>query len=78
MVDESSLGLAPKLALRNFDVIQELNKERVAILLVEQYVHAALKLADRAYVLEEGKIVMSGKGEELLNDKRVKEKYLGR
>lgn len=77
MVDESSLGLAPKLALRNFDVIQELNKERVAILLVEQYVHAALKLADQAYVLEEGKIVMSGKGEELLNDKRLKEKYLG-
>ena len=76
MVDEPSLGLAPKLVLRNFDVIQELNKEGVTILLVEQHVHTALKLADQAYVLEEGKIVMSGRGEEILTDGRIRRVYL--
>jgi len=76
MVDEPSLGLAPKLVSRNFDVIQELNKEGVTILLVEQHVLAALKLADQAYMLEEGKVVMSGKGKQILIDERIRSVYL--
>ncbi len=77
MIDELSLGLAPLIIQNLFDVIKELNKKGMSILLIEQNARQALKIADRAYVLENGKIVISGTGEALLNDKGVKEAYLG-
>ncbi len=78
MLDEPSLGLAPKLASSVLDVINMLNKEHgITVLLVEQNAAMALKLADRAYVLENGRIILEGKGEELLRDERVKKAYLG-
>lgn len=77
MLDEPSLGLAPVLVLQVFDIIKKLNEEGVTILLVEQNVHHALEISDRAYVLEKGRIILNGKGFELLSDKYVKEAYLG-
>jgi len=77
MLDEPSLGLAPKLVRLVFEVIEKVNKEGFTILLVEQNVHQALELADRSYVLEEGKIVLEGKGKELINNDHVKRAYLG-
>ena len=77
MLDEPSLGLAPKLVRLVFEVIERVNKEGFTILLVEQNVHQALELADRSYVLEEGKIVLEGKGKELINNDHVKKAYLG-
>ncbi|MCW3133318.1 MAG: ABC transporter ATP-binding protein [Methanophagales archaeon] len=77
MLDEPSLGLAPVLVLQVFDIIKKLNEEGVTILLVEQNVHHALGLSDRAYVLEKGRTILEGKGFELLSDKYVKEAYLG-
>ena len=78
MLDEPSLGLAPKLVLQVFNIVKKLNKEEgVTILLVEQNVHHALRMADRAYVLETGRITMEGTGKELLNDAYVKKAYLG-
>lgn len=76
MLDEPSTGLAPKLVSRIFDTLKELKKEGVSILLVEQNVYAALKLASRAYVLEEGKIVMGGPGEKILENDRIRRVYL--
>ena len=77
MLDEPSLGLAPKLVHLVFEVIERVNKEGYTILLVEQNVHQALELADRSYVLEEGKIILEGKGNELINNDHVKRAYLG-
>jgi len=77
MLDEPSLGLAPKLVLKTFEVIQRISEEGVTILLVEQNVRHALELADRGYVLETGRITLSGTGEELLNNDYVKKAYLG-
>ena len=77
MLDEPSLGLAPKLVPLVFEVIERVNKEGITILLVEQNVHQALESADRSYVLEEGKIVLEGKGKELINNDYVKRAYLG-
>ena len=77
MLDEPSLGLAPKLVPLVFEVIERVNKEGITILLVEQNVHQALESADRSYVLEEGKIVLEGKGKELINNDHVKRAYLG-
>ena len=77
MLDEPSLGLAPKLVPLVFKVIERVNKEGITVLLVEQNVHQALELADRSYVLEEGKIVLEGKGKELINNDHVKRAYLG-
>ncbi|MEM3627104.1 MAG: ABC transporter ATP-binding protein [Candidatus Bathyarchaeia archaeon] len=77
MLDEPSLGLAPKITWKLFEIIREINKEGLTILLVEQNIHYALELADKAYVLETGKIVLEGKGEQLLNDPYVKKAYLG-
>lgn len=77
MLDEPSLGLAPKLVPLVFEVIERVNKEGITVLLVEQNVHQALELADRSYVLEEGKIVLEGKGKELINNEHVKRAYLG-
>jgi branched-chain amino acid transport system ATP-binding protein len=77
LLDEPSLGLAPKIVLRIFDVIRELNREGMAILLVEQAARLALKLAHRGYVMETGEITMSDTSEKLLGDRRVQEAYLG-
>ena len=77
MLDEPSLGLAPMLVLQVFDIIKKLNEEGVTILLVEQNVHHALELSDRGYVLEKGRIILEGKGSELLEHEYVKNAYLG-
>jgi len=77
ILDEPSLGLAPMIVNEVFDVIQLLLKEGVTILLVEQNVRRCLEIANRAYVLEHGRIVMGGKSKELLEDEKVKKAYLG-
>jgi branched-chain amino acid transport system ATP-binding protein len=77
LVDEPSLGLAPKLVLSVFKALQELNRRGVTILLVEQNVGASLHITDQGYVLEEGRIVLKGKSAGLLEDEHVKEAYLG-
>ena len=77
MFDEPSLGLAPALVQELFRVIRALNERGHPIILVEQNVAVSLKLAKRAYVLENGRIVMSGTGNELLHDDRVRQAYLG-
>ena len=77
MFDEPSLGLAPALVQELFRTIRALNERGLTVLLVEQNVAASLKLANRAYVLENGRIVMSGTGAELLEDDRVRQAYLG-
>ena len=77
LFDEPSLGLAPNVARDMLHAIRALNEKGITILLVEQNVAASLKLAERAYVLENGRIVMSGSGRELLNDDRVRKAYLG-
>ena len=78
MLDEPSLGLAPKIVLQIFEIIKKLNKEDgLSILLVEQNAAMALKSSHRAYVLETGKITLSGKGEELFSSDAVRKAYLG-
>jgi branched-chain amino acid transport system ATP-binding protein len=77
LLDEPSLGLAPLVVKKIFEVIRELNQSGMAILLVEQAARMALKLAHRGYVLETGVITMTDQGEALLNDRRVQDAYLG-
>ena len=77
LLDEPSLGLAPLIIARIFETIEQLREEGVTVFLVEQNANQALKLADRGYVLENGRIVMEGSGQELLADARVREAYLG-
>ena len=77
MMDEPSLGLAPLVIKSIFDIIRTLHKEGITILLVEQNANAALRCADKGYVLETGRITMTGTGQQLLNDQRVKDAYLG-
>ena len=77
MMDEPSLGLAPIIVKGIFDIIKEINKQGVTVLLIEQNANMALKTADYAYVLETGKITMSGPGAELLVNEDVKKAYLG-
>jgi branched-chain amino acid transport system ATP-binding protein len=77
MFDEPSLGLSPILVQEVFEIAKRINKEGVTVLLVEQNVRQTLALCDRAYVLENGRIVLQGTGRELLNDKHVREAYLG-
>lgn len=77
LLDEPSMGLAPNLVTEIFKIIEELNKEGCTILLVEQNAHLALEIADRAYVLETGNVVLSDTGDALLSDPKVKEAYLG-
>ena len=77
MLDEPSLGLAPLLVKEIFDIIKRIHQEGMTVLLVEQNAFAALKIADYAYVLETGKVVLQGTGEELLQDDGVKKAYLG-
>lgn len=78
MMDEPSLGLAPLIVQQIFDIIREINKKGMTILLVEQNANMALKIADIAYVLETGNIVLQGSGRELLENDAVKEAYLGK
>ncbi|KFX70022.1 ABC transporter ATP-binding protein [Pseudomonas taeanensis MS-3] len=77
LLDEPSLGLAPIIIQQIFDIIEQLRKDGVTVFLVEQNANQALKLADRGYVLENGRIVMQGSGQELLNDPKVRDAYLG-
>ncbi|UOA16494.1 MULTISPECIES: ABC transporter ATP-binding protein [Sulfitobacter] len=78
LLDEPSLGLAPQITEEIFDFLEELNREQgVTMLIVEQNAMLALELADRAFVLENGRIVLEGSGDELLNDPAVFEAYLG-
>ena len=77
MLDEPSMGLAPLLVDLIFEIIADLHKAGATILLVEQNAQAALSIADRAYVLETGKIVKTGKGSEMINDPDIKKAYLG-
>ena len=78
MMDEPSLGLAPLVVKSIFEIIKEINKEGITVLLIEQNANMALQAADTAYVLETGRITMTGSGNELLADERVKEAYLGK
>lgn len=77
LLDEPSLGLAPKLVLTIFETLRKMQEEGVTVLLAEQHVFHALTLCDRGYVIETGRIVSHGQGEELLKNKQIKEKYLG-
>ena len=77
MLDEPSMGLAPILVEQIFDIIKELHNSGVTILLVEQNARMALSIADRAYVLETGKVALSGTGAELMESDKVREAYLG-
>ncbi len=77
LMDEPSLGLAPLIVKEVFQIIREINKEGMPILLVEQNSKAALSIADRGYVLESGEIAMCEKCEDLLNNERVRKSYLG-
>jgi len=77
MLDEPSLGLAPLLIQEIFEIIKRIHQEGMTVLLVEQNALAALKIADYAYVLETGKVVLQGTGKELLKDEAVRKAYLG-
>ncbi len=78
MMDEPSLGLAPLVVRGIFDIIKEINRQGVTILLIEQNANMALKAADYGYVLETGRISMEGKGKELAENEEIKAAYLGR
>lgn len=77
LLDEPSMGLAPLIIADIFRIIREINEEGTTVLLVEQNVRQALKVAHKGYVLETGRLVASGSSEDLLNDPKVKEAYLG-
>jgi branched-chain amino acid transport system ATP-binding protein len=77
LLDEPSFGLAPIMVQHMFEVIGEINKQGLTVLLVEQNVHAALDLAQRAYVIENGRIVGEGKGDTLLSFESIRSAYLG-
>ena len=77
MLDEPSLGLAPLLVQEIVEIIQRIHQEGITVLLIEQNAFAALKIADYAYVLETGRIVLQGTGEELLQNEEVRKAYLG-
>jgi len=77
ILDEPSLGLAPIIVGKVLDTLRKINEEGVTILLVEQNIRDSLNIADRGYVLEEGKIIIEGKGRELLSNEHIKEVYLG-
>ena len=77
MLDEPSMGLAPIIVQDIFRILRDINQAGLTIFLVEQNVRQALKIADRAYVLETGTIVLSGTGRELLVNPKVQEAYLG-
>lgn len=77
LLDEPSLGLSPNLVLLIFDLVRSIAKQGTTVLLIEQNAKMALKVADRGYVLETGKIIMSGKADKLLSDENIKKAYLG-
>src|SRR4030042_6767994 len=77
ILDEPSLGLAPIIVEKVLDTVRTINEEGVTVLLVEQNIHDSLNVADRGYVLEEGKIILEGKSRELLSNSHIKEVYLG-
>jgi branched-chain amino acid transport system ATP-binding protein len=78
MMDEPSMGIAPILVAKIFDTVKNvLNAQGMTILLVEQNANAALRMSNRAYVLETGNVVLTGSGQDLLRDPRVREAYLG-
>jgi branched-chain amino acid transport system ATP-binding protein len=77
MFDEPSLGLAPNVVERTFDIIQQIRAEGATVVMVEQNALAALELSDRAYVLEQGRVSLSGAGHALLDDPHVRKAYLG-
>ena len=78
MMDEPSLGLAPLVVKDIFSIIKTINQQGITVLLIEQNANMALQVADKAYVLETGRITMSGTGAELLADPRIREAYLGK
>ena len=77
MLDEPSLGLAPLIVKTIFETITQLNTQKVTILLVEQNIHQALKIAHQAFVLKTGKITLMGKGDQLLSDPEIQKAYMG-
>lgn len=77
LLDEPSLGLAPNIVLEVFELIKEINRQGVTILLIEQNANMALKISSRAYVLEVGKVILEDNAQNLLNNPKVKEAYLG-
>lgn len=77
LMDEPSMGLAPLLVKEIFEIIKDINSRGTTILLVEQNAHMALSIADKAYVVETGEIVLSGSAEQLMNSEEVKKAYLG-
>jgi branched-chain amino acid transport system ATP-binding protein len=77
LLDEPSLGLAPQIVVQIFDIVKDLNKEGVSVLLVEQNARMALKVAHRGYVLETGRITFTDRADVLLHDPRIREAYLG-
>ena len=78
MMDEPSLGLAPLVVRDIFDIIKEINKQGVTVVLIEQNANMALKIADYGYVMQTGNIIIEGAGEELLRNEEVKKAYLGK
>ena len=77
LMDEPSMGLSPLYVTEIFEIIKKIKSEGTTVLLVEQNANMALQVADRAYVLETGKIIMDGKASDLMNDERVRKAYLG-
>ena len=77
MMDEPSLGLAPIIVKELFGIIKKINKEGMTVLLIEQNANAALKIADIGYIMETGRITLTGSGKELLNNEEIKKAYLG-
>jgi branched-chain amino acid transport system ATP-binding protein len=77
LLDEPTEGLAPIYVKLLFDVIRDLRRRGLTVFIVEQNVHHVLKTADHAYVLENGRLVIGGRGEDLLNDERLRVAYLG-
>src|SRR2546430_7636722 len=78
LMDEPSMGLAPVLVERNFEIIKEVHEAGVAILVVEQNANVSLSIADRGYVLQTGRIVLSGAASSLIKDEDLRKAYLGR
>lgn len=77
MFDEPSLGLAPNIVEQVFEIIDGIRKSGTTVLMVEQNAYSALDMCDYAYLMEAGSIVLSGRGEELIDDKHIREAYLG-
>jgi branched-chain amino acid transport system ATP-binding protein len=77
MLDEPSLGIAPLVVARIFEVIREINRRGTTILLIEQNASISLKTATRGYILETGQVILEGKADDLLQDEKVKKAYLG-